>query len=81
MVLFSVSASASVAVLPTQPPSLKHFYVCPSHTEHRQLQNYPRGTRCLHQSVRAVSKGFEPSRERKMVMYHGYWRGYGGTSG
>ncbi|KAG2344611.1 hypothetical protein BDR05DRAFT_961484 [Suillus weaverae] len=81
MVSFFVSASVSVSVSLMQPPSLKHFYVCPLHMEPRQLQNYPLATRCLHHFVRVVSKGFEPSREGKMVMYHWYWRGCDGTSG
>ncbi|KAG2335656.1 hypothetical protein BDR05DRAFT_971554, partial [Suillus weaverae] len=83
LISFFVSASVSVsdAVSLTQPPSLKHFYVCPLHREHRQLQNCdPLATRCLRHFVH-VSKGFEPSREGKAVMYHEYRRGCGGTSG
>ncbi|KAG2344612.1 hypothetical protein BDR05DRAFT_961487 [Suillus weaverae] len=83
MISFFVSASVSVsvAVSLTQPPSLKHFYVCPSHTERRQLLGYPRGTRCLRHFVRAVSKCFEPSREGRTVIYHGHRRGCDGISG
>ncbi|KAG2344566.1 hypothetical protein BDR05DRAFT_961423, partial [Suillus weaverae] len=65
-----VSASASVSVS-------DNIHVCPSHTERQQLQNYPLATRCLHHFVRAVSKGFESSREGKMVMYHGHQRSCG----
>ncbi|KAG1775691.1 hypothetical protein EV702DRAFT_1116096 [Suillus placidus] len=85
MVSFFVSASVSVsgAVSLMQPPSLKHLstreniHVYPSHTERQQLQNYPLATRCLHHFVRAVSKGFEPIREGKMVTYHGHRRSCG----
>ncbi|KAG1775638.1 hypothetical protein EV702DRAFT_1115537, partial [Suillus placidus] len=79
----SVSVSVSVAVWLMQPPLLRHFstreniHVCPSHMERRQLQNHPLATRCLHHFVRAVSQGFEPSPERRTVMYHGHRRGCG----
>jgi hypothetical protein len=59
----------------------KNIHVCPLHTELQQLQGWALATQCLHRSACVVSKGFEPSREERTVMYHGHRRGHGGIGG
>jgi hypothetical protein len=59
----------------------KNLHVCPLHMELQQLQGCALATQFVHHFVCVVSDGFEPSREERTVMYHGRWRGCGGTSG
>jgi hypothetical protein len=58
----------------------RNIHAGPVHTELLQQRGCTLAARCLHRSVYAVSKGFEPSREEGAVTYHGHRRGVGGTS-
>jgi hypothetical protein len=58
-----------------------NIHVCPLHTELQRQQGCALATQFVHHFVRAISEGFEPSREERMMMYHGHRRGCGGISG
>jgi hypothetical protein len=59
----------------------KNLHVCPLRTGLQRQQDCALATQFVHHFVRAVSEGFEPSREERTMMYHGHRRGCGGASG